>query len=212
MNDRSTTPGIQDAAALAGEPRWPLERVLGLPGQCRGSLMRSWAAHCRRRFGDEAVRTIRSRLGPHSTALPDDPPAMAWLPVGLQLATTDLVIDELLGGDAMALLPMLHEDTERNQDRVLGWVVRKLGPGPVLRNAGRIHPHLFDAGVVQGHVRGSSATVAYRDAALFGNPTFRLLQVLGNRILLTMMRRDVEEVGIVGQGAEAFDLRVAWGG
>jgi hypothetical protein len=184
--------------------------VLALQGRCRGSLLRAWADNVRRRFGDDAVRLVREELGPLSPLLPDDPDAGAWLPVAAQIRATDVIIDRLLGGDAAAIEPLLHEDTERARDRALSWVVRHVGPAVVLRRAGALHPHLYDVGRVTASARGGRATIGYSDAELFENPTFRVLQALGVRIFLAMSRREGVVVTGPGGGVRSFTLDVTW--
>lgn len=205
---RSETPIAADQ--LLATPRWPKEQVLALPGRCRGSLVARWADGCRRRWGEEGVRAVREGLGPLSAALPDDPDPDSWIPVAAQILATDLVIDRLLGGDAAALEGLLHDDTVRARDKVVTWVVRTLGPATVFRGARRLHPHLYDAGAVEPEVSGSEATLRWTGSPLFGNPTFRVLQVLGNRILLRMMRREVLDLRGLDTGAAAFGLHLRW--
>lgn len=183
---------------------------MALPGRCRGSLVARWADGCRRRWGEAGVAAVREGLGPLSAALPDDPGADIWIPVAAQILATDLVIDRLLGGDATALESLLHEDTERARDKVVGWVVRTLGPATVFRGARRLHPHLYDVGAVEAQVSSGLATLTWTGAPLFENPTFHVLQVLGNRIMLRMMRREVTELSAPDAGPDACSLRIRW--
>lgn len=196
--------------ALLSAPRWPADRVRTLPGRCRGSLLRSWADGVRRRWGDAGVATVREGLGPLSEALPDDPARDAWVPVAAQILATDLVIERLLGGDAAALEPLLHADTVRARDKVLGWVVRKVGPAAVYRASGRVHPHLYDVGSVEATVGAREVSLVWSGAALFECPTFHVLQLLGNRILLRMMGHDLVEVGSAPGGPGRFALDLRW--
>lgn len=199
-----------DAAGVLGAPRWDVGRVRGLQGRCRGSLLRSWADGVRRRWGDEGVRTIRDGLGNLSAELPDEPAPDAWIPVSAQILATDLVIERLLGGDVAALEPLLAADTARARDKVLGWVVRTVGPGAVYRASGRVHPHLYDVGRVDARVRHGEATLVWSGAPLFENPTFRSLQVLGNHILLRMMGREDVSLTAPAPPADGFALCVTW--
>ncbi|PIE19111.1 MAG: hypothetical protein CSA66_03065 [Proteobacteria bacterium] len=110
----------------------------------------------------------------------------------------------------LALEPLLLEMGQRARDRVIQWAIRRIGPRYVLRQAGRIHGHLYDRGEVAVEVGRRDALLRYRGAALFDNPTFRLLQCFGLRGMITLLGRETVELSAAERGGGAFDLRVAW--
>jgi hypothetical protein len=195
---------------LAAEPPWEAARALALPGHCRGALLRDWAAHVSRRAGPGAVERLRAHLGLGPDLLPDHPPAERWYPVGYQLALTRAIIDLALGGDALALEPLLAEDTARARDKVLLFALRTLGPRRVLRGTSKVHAHLYDVGRAEADVADSSARLSFRGAAMFADPTWRILQLFAVRGMLRGFRRDLVELVADPEGEDRFTLQVAW--
>jgi hypothetical protein len=157
------------------------------------------------------VAVVRRELGAAGHLLPDDPPPRAWLPLWLQIRVTDLIVDHLLGGDILALEPLVAEDAARNDDKLLAWMVRKLGPRMLMRQAGTAHGHVYDLGRVRSEVEESQAVVVFEGAAFFGNPTWRVLQLFSQRLMLDGMGRARREAVGFDLGPESFGTRLVWG-
>jgi hypothetical protein len=199
-----------DVATLARLPRWDAARVEALPGRCRGSVLARWGAACRRRWGGAAVARLRARLGPWFDELPEDPPEHAWFPVHMQIRLTDAVVEEFLGGDAGALEPILLEDIEHSLGRAKRAFLRTLGPGPILRQAGALHGHLYSVGQTTAEMSINGATVHSTGARLFANPTWQLLQVLANRGLIRFTGRELHTVVARMTAADGFAVELHW--
>jgi hypothetical protein len=197
-------------ADLAAQPRWDSARTRALPGRCVGSLLRDWGLHVRRRWGEDALAAVRERAGLDAATLPDAPSLTEWVPLHYQLALTEAVADECLGGDLLALEALLHADALAARDRLLRWAIAKLGPAAALKGAGKLHPHLYDVGRVTSRVRRGQAELAFDGAALFGHPTWRLLQLFGQRSLLRALKRELLVLEGDDRGSDAFALRLAW--
>ena len=191
-------------------PRWSHARTLALPGRCRGSVIARWAENTRRHFGDAAVERLRAGLPAWARDLPDEPPEDAWFPVGIQLRLTELVIDELLGGEAARLEPLLCEDVARGVSRATGLFLRTVGPAPVLGRAKQIHPSLYDVGTVHARLTPGRASLHCADAALFGHPTWSLLQLFAHRGFVELTGRRVAHLGLTTLGHDAARIDVAW--
>jgi hypothetical protein len=195
---------------VARRPRWSAERTLGLEGRCRGVVLAKWAENCRRHFGEPALRRLRDALPVWAHDLPDAPPEDAWFPVGLQLRLTELVIDELLGGDALALEDLLRADVARSVGRATAMFLRTVGPGPVLARSRQIHPTLYDVGRVVADVGPCRSTITHEDAALFGHPTWALLQLFAHRGFIELTGRTIVRATATTTGHHATRIDVVW--
>lgn len=195
---------------LAGLPRWTADRVERIEGRCRGSVIARWAQCCRRAFGDVAVGRLRAAVAQLVPDLPDEPPEHAWFPVALQIRLTDVVIDDLLGGDPAELEPILHADIEANLGRIKQALLRSVGPGPILGRAKHLHAHLYDVGSARARVESTEATVTTRGAELFANPTWQLLQMFAHRGLVAFTDRTVTSLSATMPAPDAFAVRIAW--
>lgn len=191
-------------------PRWSEARTLALPGHCRGVVLARWAENLARHFGAGAVDRVRAALPSRLQDLPDDPPDDAWFPVGLQLRVTEIVIAELLGGDAAALEPLLHADAKRSVTRATALFLRTVGPTPILGRAKQIHPSLYDVGRVRAEVGSGRATIHCTDAAMFGHPTWAMLQRFAHRGFVELTGRTVTQLAITTIGDDAARIDVAW--
>lgn len=200
----------QSVVEVAARPRWASERTLGLEGRCRGVVLARWAENCRRHFGVLALRRLRGALPVWAHDLPDEPPEDAWFPVGLQLRLTELVIDELLGGDALALEGLLRKDVARSVGRATSMFLRTVGPAPVLARAKQIHPTLYDVGRVVADVGQGRAAITHEDGALFGHPTWALLQLFAHRGFIELTGRTVVRATATTTGEHATRIDVAW--
>lgn len=185
-------------------------RDLAVPGRCRGAALARWAELCRARFGDAALARVRDRLGEAGRDLPDAPPNDAWYPVGVQLVLTAAIIDECLGGDEVALAPIVIEDVKAGLPRVAAMFLRTAGPGPVLARARQLHAHLYDVGRVDATTRSGAATVQYEGAALFGHPIWRLLQRCAFRGLVQLSGRELLSLDEATPSDVGWRVEIAW--
>ena len=206
----SDEPSGLSIAALAGLSRWSPERVFAMPGRCRGSVLARWGDVCRRRLGASAVRRVREAVGELAEELPDEPPEHAWFPVALQIRITDLVIDEYLDGDPLALDPLLRDDIGRSLGRVTRTFLRTVGPGPVLGRAKVLHAHLYDVGDASAKTRSGSATIQSEGAELFANPTWQILQLMAHRGLVDLTGRKLRSLTASMPASNAFRVDVHW--
>lgn len=197
-------------AELAAAPAWPRERVRALPGRCRGALLRDWASHVRRGFGDGAVARLREALELPASALPDAPPRKTWYPVSHQLLVTRWVGAELLDGDLLALEPLLFDAAHGAKDRVIEWALATVGVGFVFRQSRRVHGWLYDRGSVDAAVRRGAAELSWTGAELFAEPTWRLLQAFVVRSTIRSLNREVVAIEARDPGPDGFALDVRW--
>lgn len=199
-----------ELARLAARTRWEPERTLALPGRCRGSVLAHWADNVRRRFGVAALARVRAGLPAWARDLPDEPPRDIWFPVGLQLHLTELVVDTCLDGDMLRLEAPLHEDIRRTLPRGTAMLVRALGPGRILARAEQIHPQLYDVGHARVRSETLGASVRCHGAALFGHPSFALLQAFAHRGLVELSGRRVHSLRASCPSDDALSIELRW--
>lgn len=195
---------------LLESPRWPAERVLALPGRCRGAALSRWADNCRRRWGKAAVAQIRAELGEAGAELADDPPTRSWVPAALQVRVTDLIIDGFLDGDALALEALAVQDGRRTTGWAGMMVLRQLGPERIFASAPRIHRWILDVGVAGATAEQGGTRILWQGAALFENPTWRLLQAFAIRAAIAGTGRETLELRVGAPAAECFAIAVTW--
>ena len=182
MSDQATPADAWELATLAAIPAWPLDRVLALPGRCKGSLLKAWGEHVRRRFGSSEADQLRAALGLTASDLPDAPDPLGWYPIAWQLALTRLISDRYLGGDLLALEPLLREDARSKQQRLIGHVLRlAVSPRRLLMGSERVWGNLYDRGRFQAEVGKHHASLRWSGAAFPSEPTWRVLQVFALR-------------------------------
>lgn len=181
-----------------------------LAGRCRGVALSRWAASCRTHFGELALARVRTRVAAQGWAVPDEPSHDAWFPVGVQLALTDAILDECLDGDAAALEPIVVADVRATLPKAAALLLRAAGPGSVLARAPRIHAHVYDVGRADAEVRRRAATVCYRGAALFVQPTWRVLQRCAMRGLVQVCGRSVVALDEVDLGDDGWRVELTW--
>lgn len=173
--------------------------------------MREWAAHVARRAGDAAVTRLRAELGLGPEVLPDAPRADAWYPVACQVALTRAIVDVALGGDVLALEPLLSEDAARApRERLLELALRALGPKRLLKRTAKVHAWLYDSGKADAEVSDHAARITFGGAAFFGNPTWRVLQVFATRGMLRGFEREITSLLVDLDGDDRFALEVRW--
>ncbi len=193
------------------EPRWPLARVRSVPGQVRGVLLRDWALHLDRRWGEGASRKVLDRVGDLAAQVPDAPSSEQWLPVAAQIALTDAIIDLFLAGDALQLEALLLDDTTRDLSLPRRMLVRAFGPHAGYKRVTAAYQRAYDIGRCEAEVRDHGAVVRCVGAEAFGNPTWRTLHLIGHRIALSLLtgRNDSEVLGRA-LSDDSFELTVRW--
>ena len=207
-SERDSWVGIDELAAARP---WSREQELALQGRCRGALLRDWAAHVARRAGPEAVGRLRAEVGLDPALLPDAPKPEAWYPVAYQVGLTRAIVDVALGGDVLALEPLLAEDTARGvRDRLLVMAMRALGPKRLLKRTDKAHDYFYDVGRASAEASDGHALMRFEGAAFFGNPTWRMLQVFAVRGMLKGFDRTIQSLRVDVAGHDRFALDVSW--
>ena len=194
---------------LAAEARWDRVRIAALPGRCRGDALGGWGENLARRFGSEALTRVRTRVGAPYDALSAVLTAKDWVPVGAQLVLTEAICDEYLAGDLRALYPLLVEDTRAGLGRVQLLLVRTLGAGRVLARAAAGIRDVYERGTANADTERGRARVEFRGTPLFGNPTWRLLQLFATRIVLDLAGTPGTVTG-EDLGGDAFAAIARW--
>lgn len=157
-----------------------------MSGRCRGDLLGRWGENVVRRFGPDALVRVRARLGPPLDALPAVLTARDWVPVYAQVVVTEAIVDELLGGDLAALYPLLVEDTRAGLGRIELALVRAMGPARAFKLAPRAFRKVYERGAVEVEAGPRWARLRFSGSPLFGHPTWRVLQVYAQRVLLEL--------------------------
>jgi len=198
---------MDDLTALARAPAWPLERTLALPGRCKGSLLKQWGEHVRRRFGEDAADALRAELGVSIRDLPDAPDADKWFPVAWQLALTRRIADRHLGGDMLRLEPMLREDARRQPTRLVERLARiALTPRRIIGATDKIQAALFDLGKAEARVEKTRATIRWTGAAYFGDPTWRIAQLFAVRAMFDALHAREPKCSGLETSPDGFEL------
>jgi len=201
---------VIEADAFVARTPWPEAEVAALDGRCRGSLLEAWAAHVRRRWGDDGLAELRTIVGIPTIVLPDQPARDGWYRVAHQLALTRAIVDRFLGGDMAALEPLLREDAARVRDRWVDRVMRAaVGTKRILAASGKIHHALYDSGSVATSIDKSSAKISWRGARYFEEPTFGALQVFAVRGLFATMRERAPTI-VAEPQASGLELRLTF--
>ena len=194
---------------LAAAPRWDLAKVTGLPGRCRGDALGRWGENLARRFGPDAHKRVQRRVGPPFDATAPVLTAKDWVPVGAQLALTEAIVDELLGGDMRALYPLLLEDTRAGLGRLQVLAVKALGAGRVLARGAAGFGDIYERGTADAQIERGRARITFRGSPLFAHPTWRLLQLFATR---TVMELAGSPGNVSGEhlGDDAFATLASW--
>lgn len=199
---------------LAAAPRWEAARLAALPGRSRGDLLGPWGENLARRFGGEALARVRRRLPTGLSHIAPVLTAKDWLPVSAQLALTEAIVDEFLGGDLRALAPLLVEDTRAGLGRVQLAALRALGAGRAFKLTTRTFSRVHERGAATVEVDGRSARLGFRGSPLFAQPTWRLLQLLATQTMLELAGTPGvatgEEAGEEAGGEGGFVATVRW--
>lgn len=197
---------------LAALPRWTPVDIQGLPGRCRGDLLGPWGDNLARRYGSDAVGRVRRRLAPAFPALADLAPVLTtrdWVPAYAQIAVTEAIVDELLGGELAALYPLLVEDTRASLGRVELALVKAMGPARAIKLAPRTMRKVHERGAVEVTPDGRRARLVFRGTPLFAQPSWRALQLMAQRTLLDLTGTPGDAVG-EDLGADGFAVTATW--
>ncbi len=194
---------------LASLPRWQPARLQRLPGRCRGDLLGPWGTNVTRRFGPDAVARVLRRLAPPLDQLGPVLTARDWVPAHTQVAVTEAIVDELLGGDMRALYPLLVDDTRASLGRVELALVRALGAARAIKLAPRSFAKVHERGTVMVNVVGRRAELVFSGHPVFEHPSWRLLQLFAQRTLLELSGSPGDAVG-EDAGADGFAVVATW--
>ena len=204
---QQSQPSVSD---LADAPPWSDERLLALPGRCRGAAIGDWAAACSRRWGPDAVRGLREAIDADAQTLADEPNKTDWLPIHVWLRLTDAIVARHLDGDLRRLEPMVVEDARKAAGLTAKLVARQLGPARILGASARIHGWLYDVGEVQAETGDNAATLRWSGAAVFGQPTWRALQVFALRGAIETAGGAGAAVELLPSEEDGFTLMARW--
>ena len=133
-----------------------------------------------------------------------------WLPVHAQVALTEAIVDEFLGGDLRALYPLLVEDTRASLGRIEQALIRSLGPGRALQLGPRTFRQAHERGTVEVDVSGRSARLRFAGSPLFAHPSWRVLQLFAQQVLLELAGSPGEAVGEDDRNPDSFTVAVRW--
>ncbi len=157
-----------------------------LPGRCRGDLLGPWGTNVTKRFGTDGLARVRRRLAPPLDQLAPVLTARDWVPILAQLRVTEAIVDEHLGGDWLALLPLLIEDTRAGVGRVQLALLRSLGPGNAFRLTSRSFEKVYEQGTAIATVERKQARLAFTGNAVFAQPRWRLMQLFAMRTMMEL--------------------------
>ena len=184
----------------------PAQDFAGLSGRCRGDLLGPWGTNVTRRFGAPGLARVRARLGP----LADLAPVLTakdWVPIHAQLAVTEAIVDELLGGDWLALGPLLVEDTRAGLGRIQLTLLRAMGAGNAFKLTSRAVAQVYETGSATADVHGTHARLAFTGNAVFAHPRWRLMQLYAMRTLLSLLGATG---AVTGEDAVGFVAVADW--
>lgn len=180
-----------------------------LPARCNGTLMGKWGANLERRFGPRAALDIVEALGSDAEGLKLNPSKRDWIPVSAQLRASELIVTRHYEGSWSALYPAVAEDARRGSNRAALLLLRKLGPAKVLGFAPRAFPKLYDRGALDAEVRPQSAVLCFHGARFFEHPTWQVLQVFAQRVLIELAGHRLEHFSL-SSGQESCELKLEW--
>lgn len=194
---------------MAREPRWTEARTLALPGRLRGNAFRAWGLHVKQQFGPDAADHVRRKLALTAVDLPDVPTKKQWYPVWLQTRMVQVIIDDLLGGDALRF-QSVFEETTGTAEKALVLAGRMTGPGLVLRMAGTYHASVCDVGRGVPEVGSGRATLEFLDAEIFDDPTWRFANMVSLKTMFESLKRKVDVMTGEEPGPRSFVIHMQW--
>lgn len=164
-----------------------------------------------RRFGPAALVRVRARLAPPLDQLAAVLTSRDWVPVRAQVVVTEAIADELLDRNLGALYPLLVEDTRAGLGRLELALVRGMGPARALKLGPKSFAKVYEHGACDVTVDGRRAELTFRGSPLFGHPTWRLMQLLAQRVLLELAGSPGAAVGHDHPGtADGFRVIATW--
>ena len=197
-------------AALASAPRWDVARTDALVGEVDQIALKHWARNVRDRHGPGAVAKVQRALGPWADVVPLEPQAEARIAVAAQARLTEAVADALHGGALLPLAALTREDVRRDVSTAARLGLRAYGAVRALRHVPEVHAKLYDVGEATVDVRRGAATVRYRGAALFAQPTWRFLVAVSLGLAVEGgAGRPPREARVDGDD-DAFEIELGW--
>ncbi|MBA3452060.1 MAG: hypothetical protein H0T42_03055 [Deltaproteobacteria bacterium] len=194
---------------LAAQPRWDPARLAAVPGRCRGDLLGPWGDNLTKRFGAAALPRVRARLVPPLDQMRAVQTSTDWVPEYAQVAVTEAIVDEFLGGDLAALGPLFVEDARTNVSRMHRLLARSIGASRAIRIVPKPFRKLYERGSAEATVDGRRGRLSFSGSVLFANPTWRVLQLFSVRALLELTGSTGTAVGD-DTGADSFAAIVSW--
>jgi hypothetical protein len=190
-------------------PRWPLEHTLALEGRVRGDTLGAWGENLRKRFGADAVARVRARLPAEHASIASVLGDRDRVPVHAQLLLTEAIVDEFLGGDMRALLPLLVADTREGLGRIRLVAMRVAGLGTLIRLGPKTFRDVHERGEHDVDVSTGRARMRFARDRLFAHPTWRVMQVFATRVLFELVNTRGDVVG-EDAGDDAFTSIATW--
>lgn len=182
---------------------------MALQGRVRGNAMRSWGVHVARLWGPRAPDRVRELLGLKAAQLPDVPTKKHWLPIWVQVRLPQVIADEWCHGNILEFESVFSETTGTT-DKVMFWLASKVGPAAMLKRGGAYHSRVCDVGTCESDAGSGWARLEFQGADVFGNPTWRTLQIMGMRTMFQFLNRPLPECHGVDTGERGFILEMAW--
>jgi hypothetical protein len=122
---------------------------------------------------------------------------------------TEAIVDEFLGGDSLALLPLLVEDTRAGLGRIRLAAMRVMGLGNLIRLGPKTFRDVHERGEHTANVSSKRAELRFSGNPLFAHPTWRVLQVLATRVLFEIVGARGSILG-ENAGEDAFTAVATW--
>ncbi len=194
---------------LVTAPRWPLDRTMALAGRVRGDTLGPWGTNLGTRFGRDAVDRVRSRLPAELAAIQPVLTDRDRVPVWAQLLVTESIVDEFLGGDMLALLPLIIADSRAGIGAIKLTTMRVMGVGNLIRLGPRTFREIHERGEHDVTVASGRAEMRFARNPLFGHPTWRVLQIFATRVLFELVGARGIVVGDHA-GDDAFTAIATW--
>ena len=121
-----------------------------------------------------------------------------------------MILHDFCDGDPLLLERYVREDSLRHDNGKAEAWARRLGPQLILRLPRTLHNQIYTMGSASSKVGWGKATIRVEGSLLFGNPTWRLLQVLALRSVMTLADRPHATIHAQHVSPSATDLHVRW--
>jgi hypothetical protein len=179
-----------------------------LPGRCRGDLLGPWGTNVTKHFGVEGLARVRRRLAPPLHQLASVLTAKDWVPIVAQLRVTEAIVDEHLGGDWLALYPLIVADTRAGIGRIQLALLRSMGPGNAFRLTSRTFAQVYEGGAATAAVERKHARLAFSGNRVFAQPRWRLMQLYAMRTMMELAGAQGTATG--EDAADGFIAHARW--